>query len=72
MFACLGISNFEKARDEIEDASLPSQLWHKVGDGDVLSVGVEGTELAGLACCLIGVKSVRGQKEVEDKSQGSE
>ena len=47
--------NFERpACKEVDDASLPFRLWHKVGDDDPQSVGVEETESVGLAGRPIG------------------
>jgi len=47
--------NFERpACKEVNDASLPFRLWHKVRDNDPQSVSVEDTESVGLAGCPIG------------------
>ena len=51
--------------------SMDMTLWHKVGDDDSQSDGVEETESVGLAGCPIGQELVRRQKEVEVKSRGS-
>ena len=43
-------SNFERpACEEVDDTSLPFRLWHKVGDDDSQSDGIEETESVGLA-----------------------
>lgn len=50
-----GDSDFERpACKEVDDASLPFRLWHKVGDDDPQRVGVEETESVGLAGRPIG------------------
>jgi len=65
-------SNFERpACEEVDDTSLPFWLWHKVGDDDSQSDGIEETESVGLAGHPIGQELVCRQKEVEVKSRGS-
>lgn len=56
----------------VTETGLPSWLWHKVEDDDVLSVGMEETEFVGLAGCPINIESVCRQKEVEVELWGSE